>query len=87
METQKKKLASFLVLHFSVQILRNLPPNHFVHYFIQSEIIWTYFADTSGFVSSRGLSFFLVRLKKVFCQKHKALTKYFRVAHDKKETF
>ena len=36
-ETQKNKLLFFLVLHFSVQISQNLPPNCFQHYFIQSE--------------------------------------------------
>ena len=46
--TQKNKLVFFLVLRFSVQILRNLPLNCFQHYFIQSEIIWTYVANTSG---------------------------------------
>ena len=80
METQKKKLVSIL-------LLRNLPPKRFGHYFIQSKIIWTYSADTSGFVSARGSSFFPVTLKTVFFQKHKDLTKYFRVAQDKKETF
>ena len=46
--TQKNKLVFFLVLRFSVQILQNLPLNCFQHYFIQSEIIWTYVANTSG---------------------------------------
>ena len=36
-----KKLVSFLDFCFNVQILQNLPPDCFIHYFIKSEIIRT----------------------------------------------